>query len=224
MNFLAHYLLALESSKSSGFVVGSILPDIAKRAGFATSKSLLTNENEFHPEILAGLKLHLEADRHFHNSTLFTAGMAIWKQGLEPEKVGYSKTFFLHHLLFEMWLDRLLLIENPDAGKNMYLHLNQVQFADLENFTSLFYQDLSGKVYRTFLGFLKRKFILSYTSNVDFVEIAAQVFSQVTQQKVSSELDTLIANKLNELEGDASNFLSLWEDFKTNFPKTDLML
>jgi hypothetical protein len=51
---------------------------------------------------------------------LFKEGIEQWKTGLDEKRLKSSKTFFLHHLLFEMWLDRILLNSNPEAGIEMY--------------------------------------------------------------------------------------------------------
>jgi len=220
MNFLAHYQLAADLETSPHFFAGAILPDIAKRAGFSTPNSLLKDQQSAYINLYNGLKFHLEADRFFHNSFLFKEGMEQWKTGLDEKRLKSSKTFFLHHLLFEMWLDRILLHENPEAGIEMYQNLERVESHFLNQFSRSFYTDETGKIQSVFEGFLQRKFVLSYTSDIHFNQIAKGVFENVTNQKSQPELLEILGEKLLEMETRKSQFFSHWNEFKSDFFKS----
>lgn len=219
MNFLAHFVLATKLNKSPDFLAGSILPDIAKRAGFATPNFLITEFQSRNSELFSGIRFHLAADRFFHNSDLFKEGMAFWKLGLEEAKTGLSKTFFLHHLLFEMWLDKILMVQNPDAAIKMYETLNLLNIDELDRFSNAFYSDSEGKIKRIYQGFLERKFILAYPSNASFTEISEGVFCHVTRQVPKQGLYAQILEKVIEMENHQDYFLKLWKDFNLIFFK-----
>jgi hypothetical protein len=219
MNFLSHYLLAKEHDQSPLFLVGSILPDLAKRAGFSTPKVLFKNESNQDVQLLNGVKFHLKTDKYFHNDSLFKQGIQFWKTDLDEKNIGLSKSFFLHHLLFEMWLDQILLFANPGSANEMYFTLESADFKLLKKFLSDFYLDRNDKIIKVFDGFINRKFVLSYLNPFDFTHIASGVFSHTTNQTIPEHLPEILLKKLDSMKINEAHFLALWENFKTEFLK-----
>jgi hypothetical protein len=219
MNFLAHWILANEKDSGSNFLIGSVFPDIAKRAGFATPTRLLNQQIHDFPAIENGIRFHLEADREFHNSDLFIKGQEAWKNGLESEKLLVTKSFFLHHLLFEMWLDRILLEQFPEAGLLMYHSFEKLNSKSILHFSKDFYNDQNGLISKVWEGFKKRRFILAYTSETDFCNIAFGVFSHVTKQKPPPLLFDIILEKTREMENRKALFHEHWNNFRQDFLK-----
>ena len=220
MNFLAHYLLATEIESSPLFLVGALLPDIAKRAGFSTPKSLFTNTLELETKLTSGVQFHLKTDKYFHSNHLFQQGMAHWKHNFDEQYLGVSKSFFLHHLLFEMWLDRILLGRELFSGIEMYKTLESIDSKILMEFFSVFYKDDSGKIMKVFEDFISRKFILKYAETSNFSKIASGVFGIITNQLLPLQLDKMILEKLHSMELYETYFLEVWEKFKIDFLKT----
>ena len=217
MNFLAHYLLAKELESSPLFLMGALLPDIAKRAGFATPDSLFTNELNLTAKIVSGIQFHLKTDKYFHSHNLFKQGIARWKVQLEEQQLGISKSFFLHHLLFEMWLDRILLNKVPGFGIEMYKNLESIDRKIFINFISDFYKDKSGKISIALEDFLSRKFILKYSEDSFLIPIASGVFGYTTKQLLPEQLNDTLFEKLHSMEIYETYFIELWEKFKIDF-------
>lgn len=217
MNFFAHFLLARQVD-SPLFHCGSLLPDIAKRAGVSIVDKQIEPFFHLYPHLIEGIRLHWHSDRLFHQSSLFEFATQAWKIRLESSELKtVSKKFFLNHLLAEMWLDRVLLEKHQGVGMEMYSSLEKVSFPELSQFSSLALNDHSGKLESTFSQFSKRKFILAYPDKLRFSEIASGVFGQVTQQPDTRFLMSIIGEVLEKLKSEEEPLLSHWNDFKGQF-------
>ena len=196
MNFLAHYILASDRD-SAAFHLGALLPDMARRAGVSLDPSRLFHKDasDFE-EMRAGIHLHWHADRHFHNSAFFHEGYLLWKNELEPGIGHMNRKFFLYHLLFEMWLDRLLMRSNEVHAPAMYNSLLRLDERDIAGFSGRFLSDSPGRLQETVSDFKERKFILQYAENERFAAIASGVFAHATGQQPDQELKSLLMEVL----------------------------
>jgi len=213
MNFLAHYILASQI-ENPDFHTGAILPDIVRRAGFQLSKSVLPEEFPAQLELLmSGMDLHWFSDKHFHDSAFFWNGYNLWKDQIGFQISGVNRKFFLYHLLFEMWLDRILQEANPDVGPAMYASL---QKAD-PNLIRLFSFDILGdhtqKIQATLTDFNQRKFVLDYTDDLKFSGIASGVFAHATKQNQDTELRDLISKSVLKMDRYSEPVLKDWDLF-----------
>ncbi len=183
MNFLAHTEISPYEPSPRHFF-GCIFPDLARRAGVAFRKKQF--EDSFHvmPEdFRLGVALHFEADRQFHNSDLFLSGMQMWKEILKPGAPDLKRSFFLHHLVFEMWLDRLIMKEDTQAGMRFYEMLGQLDTRALHSELALLFGADADRLMDVFQQFMTRKFVLAYKDPAQFSEISAGVFAYITGQK-----------------------------------------
>ncbi len=214
MNFLAHFLLA-KSSREDDFLIGSLLPDIARRAGFQLTASKLKDvDGRIYSELISGMELHWMADKKFHQSDLFNLGVALWKVHLEKRFPGVERKFFLFHLLFEMWLDRLLLSRTPSHGLEMYDALSIADTETLALFSRQVLEDRSQSLVKTYQGFVRRKFILDYQDEILFARTATEVFSYVTQQPWREDWINPVVDSLSDLGKFESDVLYIWDLFE----------
>lgn len=217
MNFFAHYLLA-KHKNSPSYHCGALLPDIAKRAGFLLLEKQVQPFYANHRDLIDGIRLHWLSDRLFHQSELFQFASSMWKNQLEfADLKGITKTFFLTHLLAEMWLDRVLLSQFPFGGKEMYESLDKVSGHDIKEFSKLILGDQEGKLASTVIQFSKRKFILAYPNPLEFSEIASGVFGHVTKQTDTQFLVPIVQNTLEILSKKEAALFSNWKSFSQQF-------
>ena len=112
--------------------------------------------------------------------------MEWWKEQLHSlVPADISKTFFLYHLLFEMWLDRVLMSEQPDADQQMYFALEKVNTMSLKEFAVQVLDDRKTQLVESFRGFQRRRFVSQYRKPETFAEIALGVFGDVTTQTIN---------------------------------------
>lgn len=213
MNFLAHYILASQI-ENPDFHTGAILPDIGRRAGFQLSKSVLPVEFPAQLELLmAGMDLHWFSDKHFHDSSFFWNGYNLWKDEIGFQISGVNRKFFLYHLLFEMWLDRILQEANPDAGNAMYASLQEADQDLIRLFSFEILGDPTHKIQATLTDFNQRKFVLDYAHDLKFSGIASGVFAHVTKQSQDPELRDLLSKSVIKMDRYSERILKDWEFF-----------
>lgn len=213
LNFLAHFLAAQPIGEED-FLIGSLLPDITRRAGVTLSSLKIRNEKgQLFAPLLHGIEFHWFADKKFHQSNLFQLGVALWKVHLEKRFPGVERKFFLFHLLFEMWLDRLLLSEDPGRGTDMYDSLALTDTEVLALFSKNTLGDRNGVILKTYQSFLTRKFVLDYASEQQFARLATEVFSYVTQQPWKESWMEPVLAGMDDLKKFESDVLYIWELF-----------
>ena len=215
MNFLAHFLLT-DPLDSPEYQLGGLLPDIAKRAGILIKPAQLEYVPLSFLQLKKGIELHWKADRLFHNSKLFGFGMELWKKQLHAViPTSISKTFFLYHLLFEMWLDRVLMMHQIGSDQAMYSQLEQVNLENLKAFASQVLDDQKSKLIRSFQGFQSRRFVSQYRQLEGFSEIAVDVFNYVTDQSLNGQFKDKIERILVELEVEETGILVRWNQLRS---------
>lgn len=219
MNFLAHYLIA-QPTTDDDFLIGALLPDMARQAGIQITGSKM---KDVHGQLFSGMKsgmeLHWMADKKFHQSSLFNLGVALWKVHLEKRFPGVERKFFLFHLFFEMWLDRILLAREPSQGLEMYDNLALADVETLTHFSTQHLGDVNQQVVKTYKGFVNRKFILDYQNEVLFARIGTEVFSYVTQQVWNENWQNPVMEALIELQKFELDVLYIWDEFVLELKK-----
>ena len=222
MNFLAHFLLC-PTGKSADYQLGSLLPDIAKRAGLLLVPQRIGDwhTSEF-GEFISGVRLHWTADKAFHNSVLFETGNQLWKKALPDAAMkGVNRKFFLNHLLFEMWLDRLLIQEGPQRPGVMYSRLSEVHVGRLEQFSGKVLNDREGRLVSVFRDFMRRRFIEDYANSQKFAQTAAGIFGHVTRQGGTMALVPAIIEAMKQLGPTEAGVLEMWYQFMSDVRVND---
>jgi len=219
MNFLAHYMLASKRD-SPEYHLGSLFPDFGRRAGIPLLEtSFAEKESGPYSELIAGMKLHWFADREFHSSDLFSTGYHLWKTEIAEDISGVHRKFFLYHLLFEMWLDRILMNHNSESATRMYESLERVDGPFIQQFSLEKTEDSENKLLQTLDDFRRRQFILAYEDPGKFAGIAAGVFAHATRQSRSEELRHYLDKKLPDFDRHQELILRKWEEFERDFSK-----
>lgn len=215
MNFLAHFELTSDVD-SPAFQLGGLLPDFAKRAGFQLTHHKISPDHEFRfPELVRGIRLHWLADKQFHRSELFEAGNLVWRNALNLVEFPWTeRKFFLYHLLFEMWLDRLLILQNPQRPERMYQGLELAGKDSFSEFSKQVFDDQNSRLNSVYQDFMERKFISAYEDSTRFAQIASAFFGYITSQKETKLLIEPIQNALIILEPEEAGILAKWTEFK----------
>ena len=123
MNFFGHAVVASWEARTSGFVLGSMLPDFAAMCG-ARLASI------DHPELCAGLALHHRTDRVFHASSQFVALCGDARRVLLARGLGRGHAHAVGHVGVELLLDGWLA-EQPKARETYAAALRCGRHAEL---------------------------------------------------------------------------------------------
>lgn len=220
MNFLAHFELTI-GDESPEFQLGGLLPDMAKRAGFQLTSHKITTEHENRfPDLVRGIRLHWLADKHFHQSILFETGNLLWKNALA--EVGFPETqrkFFFYHLLFEMWLDRILIKQDVESPAFMYAQLGRVDLSRIEGFSNQVFGENQSQLLSVFRNFTERKFIAAYADASSFANMASGIFGHITHQQDTKKLINPILSALKVLDGNEDKIYRMWMEFRAGLLK-----
>lgn len=129
LNFLSHYLL--DASLSPWFNLGLALPDLTGVAerGFRPAWPPESEKDINESELAAGWRAHVAADAVFHNSDAFLHYTKEIRKRLKLSGMNSDgrKLFFMAHVLFEIMLDRQIVIHRPETAVDFYLDLEKIE-------------------------------------------------------------------------------------------------
>jgi hypothetical protein len=216
MNFLSHYYLHNDKNDNY-FTVGLTLPDIlgfhSKRIrltkNYLKSISLLEKDDNF-KSLIAGMFLHLELDRFFHNSDFF-------KESLDFVQNYYSKSnnqnlpHFYSHILVEILIDRYLLETTSGIADDFYSSYKKFNFSEIT------------RLFENIKDFNKNKF-LSLTESISnssflreyihdnlifsiFERVSRRIGMPILMKTDNDNFSSFVSNAYNELKPLIKNFL-----------------
>jgi hypothetical protein len=107
VNFFGHAVVASWEARTSGYVLGAMLPDFARMCGARLAEIR-------HPELRAGIALHHRTDRVFHASSHFLALCGEARRALLARGLGRGHAQAVGHVGVELLLDGWL-VEQPKA-------------------------------------------------------------------------------------------------------------
>ena len=115
MHFLSHYYYELPA-KDPLFVAGLGIPDLTpgfSRAYNSIIRNSVLNNGYDVQQVQKGIMSHYEADKAFHNSTVFKTLMeqtiqSFLNEGLNRERLRLS---VIAHVAVELMIDRQILLE-----------------------------------------------------------------------------------------------------------------
>ena len=107
MNFFGHAVVASWEARTSGYVLGAMLPDFATMCGARLAEI-------DHPELGAGIALHHRTDRVFHACSHFVALFREARRALLARGLGRGHAHAVGHVGVELLLDGWL-VEQPKA-------------------------------------------------------------------------------------------------------------
>lgn len=203
MNFLSHAFVARHTDDDL-YLLGTSLPDLLplydRSLKLAPFVDYLKRGGGNSP-LLAGIACHIESDRSFHASQFFRDGQAAIRARLQAVAGLPAKRFFLAHILFEMMLDRYLLIRYPEFGERYY-----------DIFTPALCGDISAMVghcfgrgdFAPFLAhFASSRFLFHYLDieglAVRALRVGAHVQARRTAYDIAEETIKAVAQAMTEI-------------------------
>jgi hypothetical protein len=205
MHFLSHYYYELPA-KSPLFVAGLGIPDLA--SGFSkTYNSVIKNSvlpnNKDLQQIHSGILSHYEADKAFHNSSVFMNLLSLTtqsflKQGLNRDRLRLS---VISHLAVELMIDRQILIENEQICVDYYTLLNEADEALLSVYLSAFLPESPKQEFLIkFRLFKQRRFLFLFTDLKNIVEGLNRIYQRVAKVEFTEDEKINLFNALNNID------------------------
>lgn len=187
MNYLTHYYFNTRqpvlASASAEFHFGVALPDIL---------SVYDRTLRFHPshipvdknELWHGILNHLEMDAFFHRSEFFKNSyeeIRIILTHSIPKDL-HIRPFFLAHVLVEILLDHLLLVQSADLGRRFYSSIDAIDIKEIVRLLEVFFsQKLDGFEELT-NKFLVTRFLESYIELNNLIYPVNRMLTRTRQQ------------------------------------------
>ncbi|MBL7994145.1 hypothetical protein JNM05_02140 [bacterium] len=187
MNYLTHYYFnaqrPLYASASAEFHFGVVLPDIMS----VYDRTLRFHASQIHASdnaLWQGILNHLEMDSFFHRSDFFKNSYDGTRNILKKEiseKLNI-RPFFLAHVLVEILLDHLLLIQSSDLARRFYKSIGAVRVKDivhiLENHFELKLDGLDDLINK----FLVTRFLETYIDLNNLIYPVNRMLTRTRQQ------------------------------------------
>lgn len=209
MNFLSHYSLD-PNPPHDLFTVGVAIPDILSVAGrhlrlpWHALRKWKNDPLSPTPQdwIVSGLLRHEQADKWFHQSEFFDSERKLilpFLQQIIPQNPN-TRYFFITHIAVELWLDRVLLMENATLAHQFYQRLKLYSGEDIKDWLAT----ITGKEYSpfspTFDRFTQHTYLYRYAENDGFLEAFHRTLRRVG---------------LNDLEGVSPNtFIDVFQPYQ----------
>ncbi len=134
MNLLSHFFSG-EQKNNPYYNFGLVFPDLLgvtnrkwKPLKFAESHEIKQLAWQM------GCKKHLATDGIFHHLASFHANVVFIRKKFEENELipDNIRLFFVAHILYELMLDRLVLINDPNCADNFYKDLNSIEDEEIE--------------------------------------------------------------------------------------------
>lgn len=205
MHFLSHYYYELPA-KDPLFITGLGIPDLTpgfSRAYNLTIKNSVLNKGYDVQQIQNGIISHYEADRVFHNSTVFTGMMAqtiqsFLNEGLSRERLRLS---VIAHVAVELMIDRQIMLENEQLCIDYYNSLNEASENVLSGyFDALSLPDLKRNFLIKFQFFKQRRFLLLFNDLEHIVTGLSRIYQHVTGIEFTPQEKRSFFNALNNID------------------------
>ena len=215
MNFLSHYFIDAEPGKPY-HNFGLILPDlmgIYKRGWKLNGQAAKAKLNPLSSEIYRGVQKHYDLDSIFHQSDLFreNTNYILAQLNGNLDSIAMVKKHFIAHILLELLIDRVIILNDVMVAKNFYSDLLDTDLEALDNFfikeTAEHLDGFKSLVSR----FRSDQYLYKYKDNEALLFALNRVMSRVNMQPVTDAPDKklfieVISQTQKRLSGD---FLSI---------------
>lgn len=190
MNLLSHHACA--DHQSSEAQAGAVLPDLVglHRRAVRVLPLARTWERQGPPDaamaaLVAGVRGHLEVDRHFHRHPLFLEMAGALHRALRAASDAPGlKRFFPAHLLSEMYFDHLLMAAQPGRVEVFYDLFDEARVALMERFVDG-HPAGDREAFRRFVErFVTDRFLEDYRSYSGILERAERVLVRCRQRRL----------------------------------------
>ncbi len=189
MNYLSHYYFD-KDDKRPHYIFGLIFPDLMRTFNRGRVKEQIIKVDWGKPmqNLQEGINKHHRIDKLFHDSTFFkTSNKRFFKEVQALQLEGVTKyQHFVSHVLIEMILDRLLLLEDIQIGFTFYSKLNSIDKYFLNDYLTLFpylYKDMHlENFWQFFRRFCDSQFLYDYQGNEGLIARLDEVMQRITKQ------------------------------------------
>lgn len=178
MNFLSHFYL--DGSNDHKLNFGLLFPDFLGIIDRSVKvHQLLPEIDEKEESFKHGISLHVRADAIWHNSDYFKFKTELIGDVLRDFEF-YEKPyrpFFMTHVMLEILLDRMLLLQKPDLATGMY---NSLEGLEKQWIIQLFSNEkLSENMPKFVSNFTDSRYVYKYSDNAHFIYALNRLFKRV---------------------------------------------
>lgn len=168
MNLLSHFACArdLPPAVQAGSALGDLLPLYRRRVRPLSLVERWSRDPARSPalrQLVEGVRFHLHVDSRFHRDPLFleTSGR-IGRALREASSTPGLKRFFPAHILTEMFLDHLLMVQDPDLAVAFYELFDDAMRRLLTQFVAAHPAAEGGEFERFLARFANERFLEDY--------------------------------------------------------------
>lgn len=198
MNFVSHYYLD-RGKTSSMFLLGVSTPDLLSnfREGVRLRQGNMplimeSDACEGQIQFYNGVLRHFEVDRLFHSSTFFQNETNYLSSQLRNTftKREIERTFFVSHILLELLMDRILIMNDEHILNEYYAHYSPVNIRKTVWLSEWISRQPLSEYYTYLLKFSQRKYLYQYQNLEFIVYIIRQLFSKLRLKKTAFLYDS----------------------------------
>lgn len=195
MNLIGHLACAERLSPDAG--LGAILPDLLSLYDRGVRPLRLLDagyDGDAAAGLRDGLRFHFHVDSHFHRSALFRDGCRAIREPLAAaSETPGLKRFAVAHVLTELFLDHLLIVEDPRWLAAFYESLERYADGPLEALVA----GHPGLEWRGFSAFLERlvalRFADEYREREGLLDRMDRILARLRQRRLEGrERDALL--------------------------------
>lgn len=200
MNYLSHFYI---SSKPDNYYynLGLILPDISRGYVKTFKHEPILNDEELY-WLQQGCLQHYTDDKTFHASEFFKQGSEICTQLVN--NAGFSseinRKWFLGHVLFELYVDRALVMHINKLATTFYNNLQQIDYTKLHRFLTLHQCTDAERVTTAVKNFTQAAYIKNYTDNNLFVYSLTRIMMRAKAGAFNASDKLILLDCVNQLE------------------------
>ena len=206
MNYFSHYLLLSEPINPYK-TIGCILPDLVrdKKIQSAHLQNDISPTNVPFESLHLGITHHFEVDARFHNSSFFKQFTSqISKAIRDSPEISLSKyTYFVAHILLELYLDHILVNEQKIKLDSFYHYLQKADDAVLQAY---FGQYLPNNDYELFSlkkdKFVQRKFLYDYQTTDRLGSLISYILQKVGIEALSTKEEKVVVRVIDKEFGE----------------------
>lgn len=205
LNYFSHYYFDRhDASQIHNF--GLVIPDFVRN--FMKGKRLKpgpvgTAHSDDLQMLHTGALKHFERDARFHNSTYFHTVTGDLGQILKPafEQAGIPRYWWGAHLLAEMMLDRVLILQEPELIRDFYRDLKDSDDATVRDYLEMAGLHEHSDFFMRLDRFRELQYLMRYVEDDAMVYSLSRVYQYAgVSPEWTREQSLLVAPVIPELE------------------------
>lgn len=205
MHFLSHFYVE-QTEQNPLVLAGLIMPDLTP--GFSKLyNSILTKkaapENKALLALHSGILKHYQADKWFHQSTLFTTPVSraighFMEAGLNRERFRLS---VLAHVAVEMIIDRHILLDEQELCQLFYRQIVQADEGIMADYFQYYKLDVAKqKFFYNFQFFKEKKFLYQFNDLSHLVFGLNRIYGSVTHTEFTKPEKAMLLSALHNID------------------------